>query len=77
MRITNISIRHAAKFGMPDFSSINVEVEMGAAVVGDASKAREDLSMFVKAAMIKEMELYVKKAEEQLRAKAEKQGEGK
>lgn len=73
IQIKTMSIRHAAKFGMPDFSSINVEVEMGAAVVGDASKAREELSMFVKAAMIKEMELYVKKAEEQLKKKAEDQ----
>lgn len=71
--VERITLRHGARIGMPDFSSVTVEAEYTGRVVGDAELARENLSMLTKAAMIKELDLYVKKAQEQLQKKAEAQ----
>jgi len=57
---------------MPDFSSVTVEAEYSAIVNGNAETAREQLSMFVKSAMMKELEIYVKQAEDRMRAQKDK-----
>lgn len=69
LKIERITLRHGAKVGMPDFSSVTVEAEYTALVTGNAEDAREQLSMFVKAAMMRELEIYVKQAEAKMEAK--------
>lgn len=73
IQIERITLRHGAKIGMPDFSSVTVEAEYTALVHGNVETAREQLSMFVKAAMMKELETYVKKSQEKLEALKSKQ----
>ena len=62
IKITKITIRHEAKIGLPNYSSAGACVEMEAEVLGDAEAAHKSLSLQVKAAMVKELEVYAQDA---------------
>lgn len=63
VKVDRITIRHGAKVGMPNFSSVLIEVEFGGVVTGSVQDAREALSLQCKTAMTKELEMYTAKAE--------------
>ncbi len=56
--VNRIMIRHGVKIGKPNYSSATIEVEMEGTVNGSLEAAKEALSLQVRGAMRKELEVY-------------------
>lgn len=64
--VRSISIRHDVKIGLPNYSSAGIAIEYGGTITEGASaeEARQSLSLLVRNAAVKELEVYQPKKEE-------------